>query len=156
MTSIALWLIPFIISINMSYWRFIVFWTMFSFITGLVVRKALEKPLQGSTPRYVIYACHRHSTKISSVFVNFIYFLNFRIFIETNKTKISINNIFILNFLIMKIIIYFLYFNTIIYGFENNTSLVFHQLSCSTTTILHVCHTHHQGEQLYKIIYHVI
>lgn len=41
-------------SISMSYWRFIVFWSLFSLITGLILRKALEKPLLGSTPRYVI------------------------------------------------------------------------------------------------------
>lgn len=38
----------------MSYWRFIVFWTLFSLITGIVVLKAKENPLQGITPRYIL------------------------------------------------------------------------------------------------------
>lgn len=73
-TSLALWLIPFIMSLRMSYWRFIVFWTLFSLITGFVVRKALEKPLQGSTPR-LVYKWFYFNYKLTYVLGIFGYFI---------------------------------------------------------------------------------
>ncbi|XP_050442834.1 RING finger protein 121 [Adelges cooleyi] len=52
-TSLALWSVPFVMCVIMAFWRFIIFWILFSLLTGIVVRKALQKPLQGSTPRLV-------------------------------------------------------------------------------------------------------
>ncbi|KAK0064673.1 RING finger protein 121-like isoform X1 [Biomphalaria pfeifferi] len=52
-TLIGMWLIPVVICIKFSWWRFCVFWVIFSIITGFVTYKASRKPLSGSTPRWV-------------------------------------------------------------------------------------------------------
>lgn len=48
-----MWIIPFGLSLNNRWWRFIFLWLVTSCITGLVVRKAVQKPIAGTTPRYV-------------------------------------------------------------------------------------------------------
>lgn len=50
-TLIALWIIPFGISLKSHWWRFIFLWLLSSCITSLVVRKAIQKPIEGTTPR---------------------------------------------------------------------------------------------------------
>ncbi|KAK2718032.1 hypothetical protein QYM36_006726 [Artemia franciscana] len=52
-TFIGMWLIPIVLSIRSQFWRFVFCWLLFSCVTLLVVRKALEKPLHGATPRMV-------------------------------------------------------------------------------------------------------
>ncbi|XP_050580591.1 RING finger protein 121 isoform X1 [Bombus affinis] len=52
-TLIAMWIIPFALSLRHHWWRFIFFWLVTSCITGLVVRKAVQKPIAGTTPRLV-------------------------------------------------------------------------------------------------------
>ncbi|KAG7197899.1 hypothetical protein KM043_016143 [Ampulex compressa] len=52
-TLIAMWIIPFGLSLKNRWWRFIFFWLVSSCITGLVVRKAIQKPIEGTTPRLV-------------------------------------------------------------------------------------------------------
>ncbi|XP_014599505.1 PREDICTED: RING finger protein 121 isoform X3 [Polistes canadensis] len=48
-----MWLVPFGLSLINRWWRFIFLWLVSSCITGLVVRKAIQKPIQGTTPRLV-------------------------------------------------------------------------------------------------------
>jgi RING finger protein 121/175 len=47
-----MWVIPLGLSLKNQWWRFIFTWLLFSCITGLVVRKAMQKPVEGTTPRF--------------------------------------------------------------------------------------------------------
>lgn len=51
---LGLWLIPAGMCVKNGWWRFIIFWAIFSLITSVIMRKAYQKPIQGNTPRYVM------------------------------------------------------------------------------------------------------
>ena len=48
-----MWVIPLVLSIKNHWWRFPCIWVVFSSITSLIAKRALEKPMQGTTPRMV-------------------------------------------------------------------------------------------------------
>lgn len=50
-TLIAMWVIPLGLCAQNLWWRFIFVWLVFSCITGLIVRKALQHPIRCTTPR---------------------------------------------------------------------------------------------------------
>ncbi|XP_026466413.1 RING finger protein 121 [Ctenocephalides felis] len=52
-TLLGMWTIPFGISLYSLWWRFIFFWLIFSCITGFIGIRALQSPIQGTTPRLV-------------------------------------------------------------------------------------------------------
>ena len=65
-----MWIIPIVICIRGYWWRFVFFWLLFSTISSLVLRKALQKPLHGSTPRLVykwFYFLHQISCGLGIV-----------------------------------------------------------------------------------------
>ena len=69
-TLLAMWLIPIVMGIRDHCWRFVFFWLLFSAISLLVLRKALRKPLHGSTPRLVykwFYFLHQISCGLGIV-----------------------------------------------------------------------------------------
>lgn len=53
MSLLALWLLPVGMSIKNFWWRFVIIWLIFSAITGVVMKKAYQKPIEGNTPRIV-------------------------------------------------------------------------------------------------------
>ncbi|CAH1996246.1 unnamed protein product [Acanthoscelides obtectus] len=50
-TLLGMWVVPIILCLRNHWWRFIFTWLLFSCITGLIVRKALQKPIDRTTPR---------------------------------------------------------------------------------------------------------
>nr|CAH7726105.1 unnamed protein product [Callosobruchus chinensis] len=52
-TLLGMWIVPIILCLRSHWWRFIFTWLLFSCITGLIVRKALQKPIDRTTPRLV-------------------------------------------------------------------------------------------------------
>lgn len=54
-TLLGMWLIPVIMSARNLWWRFIFVWLVMSTVSSIVIKKATEKPINGSTPRYVYY-----------------------------------------------------------------------------------------------------
>ncbi|XP_060532449.1 E3 ubiquitin ligase Rnf121 [Cylas formicarius] len=52
-TLIGMWMVPFILCLKNRWWRFIFIWLLFSCMTGLIFRKAVQKPLDRTTPRLV-------------------------------------------------------------------------------------------------------
>ncbi|XP_053950041.1 E3 ubiquitin ligase Rnf121 [Anastrepha ludens] len=52
-TLLAMWIIPLVISIFYSFIRFVIIWAIFSCLTAFVIRKAVSKPIQRTTPRLV-------------------------------------------------------------------------------------------------------
>ncbi|ESN94144.1 hypothetical protein HELRODRAFT_193855 [Helobdella robusta] len=48
-----MWLVPLIICLHFHWWRFIIFWSIFTAITGSIIYKATREPLDGRTPRLV-------------------------------------------------------------------------------------------------------
>jgi len=52
-TLVGMWSIPMLLSLKNWWWRFIVFWLFFTLVTAAIMKRAMEKPIQGTTPRYV-------------------------------------------------------------------------------------------------------
>lgn len=50
-TLMWLWIIPIVLCVKNIWWRFIISWVIFSLLTGLVMRRAMMKPVSGTTPR---------------------------------------------------------------------------------------------------------
>lgn len=52
-TLAGMWIIPLGLSLKNSWWRFIFLWLLFTCITALIVKKAVETPIEKTTPRLV-------------------------------------------------------------------------------------------------------
>uniref|UniRef100_T1IV29 RING-type domain-containing protein n=1 Tax=Strigamia maritima TaxID=126957 RepID=T1IV29_STRMM len=50
---VGMWLIPLIISVINGWFRFGIIWVVYTILTGIVMRKAMQKPISGTTPRLV-------------------------------------------------------------------------------------------------------
>ncbi len=51
---IAMWVIPFGLSIKFFYIRFIIIWICFTIITTYVTRRATRQPIEPNTPRWIV------------------------------------------------------------------------------------------------------
>ena len=67
-TLLGMWLIPTLLSMKNFWWRFVVVWAIFPIITGFMMKRAMEKPVSVSTPRYVVnlLLVHWHFWKLFS------------------------------------------------------------------------------------------
>jgi len=63
-TLLGMWIIPMVMSARNSWIRFVAIWFVYSLITALIMKKALEKPIQVSTPR-IVYKWFLLTYKIS-------------------------------------------------------------------------------------------
>ena len=79
----GMWIIPAGLSIRNHWWRFPLVWLGFSAVTGIVTRKSLEKPIQGTTPR-LVYKWFLLIYKISYVVGIFGYFTMMATFLGFN------------------------------------------------------------------------
>ncbi|XP_077290436.1 E3 ubiquitin ligase Rnf121 [Arctopsyche grandis] len=52
-TMIAMWIIPVGLSLKNQWWRFIIIWAIFTSITAWIGKRAMQKPVAGTTPRLV-------------------------------------------------------------------------------------------------------
>ncbi len=52
-TLAGMWLIPMVMSAKNVWLRFLFIWLVMSLISGVVMKKAMERPINGSTPRSV-------------------------------------------------------------------------------------------------------
>jgi len=52
-TLVGMWSIPLLLSAKNMWIRFIVIWSIFTLVTAIIMRKAMEKPIEVSTPRLV-------------------------------------------------------------------------------------------------------
>ena len=48
---IAMWVVPFGLSIKFFYLRFIIIWICYTFLTFYVTQKATRQPIEPNTPR---------------------------------------------------------------------------------------------------------
>ncbi len=48
-----MWIIPLFMSAKNGWWRFVLIWMAISAVSGFISKKAMEKPIQGTTPRLV-------------------------------------------------------------------------------------------------------
>ena len=49
-----MWIIPLVMSAKNVWMRFVFIWIVMSTISSIIMKKAMEKPINGSTPRYEI------------------------------------------------------------------------------------------------------
>ncbi|CAN8006754.1 unnamed protein product [Ixodes hexagonus] len=63
-SMVGMWLIPLCVSVHSHWWRFVFIWCIFTIFTCIVVSWALQKPIAGTTPRWVykwFYVVHMQS-----------------------------------------------------------------------------------------------
>jgi len=85
-TLIGLWTIPLIMSIYSGFWRMVTLWTIFTIITGYIIKIAIKKPLQPKTPRRVYIWFYRIYQVCSNVtIVGYIFVMCDYIFAPSNK-----------------------------------------------------------------------
>jgi len=78
-TFIGLWIFPAISSYYSGFWRHLLIWSVFSFYTSLVIRKARKSPIAQTTPRSVygwFYRVYRICYMVS-IFGVILFFIDF-------------------------------------------------------------------------------
>ncbi|CAF5189179.1 unnamed protein product, partial [Rotaria magnacalcarata] len=83
-TMIAMWLIPFGLSIKFFYFRFIIIWICFTIITVYATRRASRQPIEPNTPR-LVYKWFLLVYKVSYGFAIGGYFLIMMTFLGINN-----------------------------------------------------------------------